>query len=95
MPIQSGYNFHFFVQQLFCEIKLENSKVLKINWIDYDYYSAELVDLKTNSSIIDIELLGNKDIDKIEKIRKNVDIDIELVKTAIDKGNQLYQEFYG
>ena len=94
LPIQSGYNFHFFVQQLFCEIKLKNSRALNINWIDYDYYNAELVDLKTNNIIMDMGLLGVKDIDKIEKIKNNVDIDIDLVKTAIDKGNQLYQEFY-
>ena len=94
LPIQSGYKFHFFVQQLFCEIKLENNQILNITWIDYNYYGVELKDLKTNNIIKDIGLLGNKETNPISIITKKVKIDNDLLKEALNKGNQLYKDFY-
>lgn len=94
LPIESGYNFHFFVQHLYCEINLDENKTLNITWIDYNYYDAELVDIKTDEIIIDVGLLGRKNVNLISEIMKKVDIDEDLLKDAINKGNELYKQFY-
>lgn len=94
LPIESGYNFHFFAQHLYCEINLDENKTLNITWIDYNYYDAELVDIKTDEIIIDVGLLGRKNVNQISEIMKKVDIDEDLLKDAINKGNELYKQFY-
>lgn len=94
LPIQSGYDFHFFVQQIFCKISLDDHQVLNITWVDYDYFDAEVYDLDEKRMILDVGLLGKENIDPIIEITKKVDVDKELLESAIQKGNELYQEFY-
>ena len=90
----SEFKFHFFTQQLYCEINLEENKSLLLVWIDYDYYGAELIDTKTRNTIIDVGLLGYENINQITEITSQIDIDEGLLKDAIDKGNDLYKQFY-
>lgn len=94
LPFSSGYKFHSFAQQLYCEINLEENKSLLLVWIDYNYYGAELIDTKTRNTIIDVGLLGYENINPITEITSQIDIDEGLLKDAIAKGNDLYKQFY-
>lgn len=93
VPIESGYKFHFFAQHIYCKIDLDE-KYLKLNWIDNDHYDAEVINKEDGSIIKEIGLLGRKDINKIDEIMKKVDIDKTLLQEAVNKGNDLYNQFY-
>lgn len=94
LPIRSGYNFHFFAQHLYCNIKLNEENHLKITWIDYNYYDADLVNSQNGKVEKNIGLLGKDDINQIDEITNKIDIDKSLLKEVIDKGNDLYKQFY-
>ena len=94
LPIESGYNFHFFAQHLDCYIELGEDNKLKITWIDYNYYDADLIDKKTDIVVKNVGLLGKDNINQINEITNKIDIDKSLLKEAIDKGNDLYKQFY-
>ena len=93
VPIESGYKFHFFAQQIYCKIDLDEN-YLKLIWIDNDYYDAELISKEEDSIINHVGLLSRKDINKIDEIMKKIDIDETLLKEAVNKGNDLYNQFY-
>ena len=93
LPLESGYKFHFFAQQLYCLIDM-NDNYLKITWIDYNYYDAELIDKKSEEIIKNIGLLGREEVNQINEITNKIDVDKSLLKEAIDKGNDLYNQFY-
>lgn len=94
VPIESGYNFHFFAQHIDCVIKLDETTNLRITWIDYNYYDASIVDKKTDIVTKNIGLLGKENINQINEITNKVNIDESLLKEAINKGNELYKDFY-
>lgn len=94
LPIESGYSFHFFAQHLYCYIGLNEDNNLKITWIDYNYYDADLIDKKTDIVIKNVGLLGKDDINQVDEITNKIDVDKSLLKEAIDKGNDLYKQFY-
>ena len=89
----SGYNFRFFEKTLYCNINLDSS-YLKLTWIDDNYFDADVIEKQTNRVIDNIGLLGNKSIDQISEITKRVDIDKNLLKEAIKKGNEIYNKTY-
>lgn len=93
VPIESGYKFHFFAQQLYCKIDL-NENYLKLIWIDNNYYDAEVINKENGEIVKQIGLLGKTDINQIDEILKKVEIDKSLLKDAVDKGNDLYNQFY-
>lgn len=92
VPIES--KLHFFIQQLSCEINLEENKILNITWVDYNYYEAELIDVETREILKSVGLLGRDNVNQINEITNKIDIDKSLLKEAIDKGNDLYKQFY-
>lgn len=93
LPIESGYNFHFFAQHLYCLIDM-NDNYLKLTWIDYNYYDAELINKQTGDIIKNIGLLGAEDVNQIYEITKKIDIKESILREAIEKGNDLYKQFY-
>ncbi len=93
VPIESGYKFHFFAQQLYCKIDLDEN-YLELIWIDNDYYDAEVINKENGDIVKHIGLLGKKDINQIDEILKKIEIDKALLKDAVDKGNDLYNQFY-
>lgn len=93
VPIESGYKFHFFAQQLYCKIDL-GENYLNLIWIDNDYYDAEVINKENGDIVKCVGLLGKKDINQIDEIMKKIEIDKALLKDAVDKGNDLYNQFY-
>ena len=91
--ISSGYNFHFFARPLYCYITVDDNYLL-LSWTDYNYYEAELINKKTNEIIKKVDLLGTDNRNQISTITENIDIDESVLKDAIDKGNELYKQFY-
>ncbi|MBQ8193527.1 MAG: helix-turn-helix transcriptional regulator [Bacilli bacterium] len=94
LPIESGYNFHFFAQHLYCNIKLNEVNHLKITWIDYNYYDADLINSQNGKVEKNIGLLGKDDLNQIDEITNKIEVDKSLLKEALDKGNDLYKQFY-
>lgn len=94
LPIESGYNFHFFAQHLYCNIKLNEVNHLKITWIDYNYYDADLINSQNGKVEKNIGLLGKDDLNQIDEITNKIEVDKSLLKEALHKGNDLYKQFY-
>lgn len=93
LPIESGYNFHFFAQHLYCLIDM-NDNYLKLTWIDYNYYDADLINKQTGDIIKNVGLLGAEDVNQVSEITKKIDVEEPILKEAIEKGNDLYKQFY-
>lgn len=89
----SKYNFRFFEKTLYCNINLDGT-YLKLTWIDNNYFDADIIEKQTNKKIDNIGLLGNKSIDQISEITKRIDIDKDLLKEVINKGNEIYGKTY-
>ena len=89
LPIESGYKFHFYAQQLCCKIDL-GENYLNLIWIDNDYYDAQLISKEDDGIINQVGLLGQKDTNQIDEILKKIDIAEILLKEAVNKGNDLY-----
>ncbi|MBQ8203675.1 MAG: helix-turn-helix transcriptional regulator [Clostridia bacterium] len=94
LPIESGYNFHFFAMHLDCNIDLNEENYLEITWIDYDYYDADLIDKKTGEIEKSVGLLGRDNVNQIKEITDKIQVDENLLREAVDKGNDLYKQFY-
>ncbi len=94
MPSLLDYSLHFHAKYLYCSMTLEDETILLITWIDNNYYGAELYDSKTKDTIVDTGLLSSKNVDQISIIKEKTNIDEEILEEVIDKGNDLYKQFY-
>ena len=94
MPGLFDYSLHFHAKYLYCSMALEDGNVLLITWIDNNYYGAELYDVKTKDTIVDTGLLSSKNVNQISIIKEKTNIDEKILKKVIDKGNDLYKQFY-
>lgn len=94
MPNILDYSLHFHAKYLYCDISLEDNNTLLITWLDNNYYGAVLYDSKSKKTLADTGLLSSKNVDQISIIKEKTNINEKILKEAIKKGNELYQEFY-
>ena len=78
---------------LSCDILLDDENKLYISWSDYNNYGALTINYQTHHSSFAMDYYDEIE-DRFEYIKNNVDIDEEVLKDAIDKGNKLYKQLY-
>ena len=78
---------------LSCDILLDDENKLYISWSDYNNYGALTINYQTHYSSFNMDYYDEIE-DRFEYIKNNVDIDEDVLKDAIDKGNKLYKQLY-
>lgn len=78
---------------LSCDISLDDGYILHISWSDYNNYGALTFNYQTRHSSFTMDFYDEID-DRFEYIKNNVEIDENVLKDAIDKGNKLYKQLY-
>lgn len=92
MPSILDFSLDFHAKHLDCIIKLEDNKELRIRWIDYNCYAATLYN--DEDALTYVGLLNDKNKDQFSIIIDKIDVDEKLLKEAINRGNDLYNQFY-
>lgn len=78
---------------LSCDVSLDDGYILHISWSDYNNYGALTLNYQTHNSYFTMDYYDEVE-DRFEYIKSNVDIDENILKDAIDKGNELYKQLY-
>lgn len=78
---------------LTCTFEYEKDKVLYIVWNEHNHYGILAYNQNTMIELFNIDLSEEK-TDKIKFIIDNTSIDEEIIKKIINKGNDLYTQFY-
>lgn len=78
---------------LTCTIKFDTENILYIVWDDYNRYGVVAYNSESMKEIFNIDLYEEK-IDKLQFMKDNTTIDEKLLKNVINKGNDLYEQFY-
>lgn len=94
MPGLLNFSLNFHNMVIYCDFVYKNGNYMTGRWSDYnDYnftiYSPDDIVLGSSSS------LSDKDRTDITKVSEELKINKEELKLIIDKGNELYKEFYG
>lgn len=93
MPKILDFSLHFHNTNLYCDIEDENT-ITEITWTDIDEFTAS-TSSKDNKDIIGTTAsLTKNDLKDMKKLSKELKIDENILQEIIDKGNNLYKEFY-
>ena len=92
MPPLLNFDLNFNVQDLYCDIKMEDGKYMSGLWTEYNDYNFTIYD--KNNIVIgsSSNLKSNKN--NIEKLSEELNYNKKKLQKIIEKGNSLYKEFY-
>lgn len=93
MPGLLDFSLHFHVSNLYCDIELENTNV-KIVWEDSSTFSASAVSRTDNKIVGSTAGFKESDFTDMQKLSSELGIPEEELSEIIEKGNELYGEFY-
>ncbi len=95
MPKMLDFSLHFYNTNLYCDIENENIYT-EITWTDVnEFFGATYSkDNKVNICIGSTASLTKNDLKDIKKLSTELKIDENTLQKIIDKGNDLYKEFY-
>ncbi len=89
----SSFDLHFYVQNLYCDIELDNGDTIKGLWVDKNNFIFTRQD-KNDNIIGSTSSLKGKDKQDIRKLSEELAINYDYLKDIIETGNNLYSDFY-
>ncbi len=93
MPGLFNFSLHFYNTNLYCDIEGENSYT-EITWTDFNKFNAATYSKDKNETIGSTATFKKDDYSNIKKLSKELQIEESKIKEIIEKGNNLYKEFY-
>lgn len=93
MPRFFDFSLHFHNTSLYCDIEDENNYT-EITWTAVDTFTASTYS-KSNKKIIGSTATFNaEDFSNMKKLSEELQIEKSKIKEIIEKGQELYKEFY-
>lgn len=93
MPSLLEFSLQFHLSNLYCDIDLEDTTV-EIVWEDNNQFSASAVSKTDNKIIGSTSEFKENDFTDMQKLSDELGIPEKEIGKIIDKGNELYNDFY-
>lgn len=96
VPSEIDINKLFFKKNskmLTCTIKFGTENILYIVWNDYNQYGVVAYNSVSMKELFNVDLYEEK-LDKLQFMKDNTNLDEQLLENIINKGNDLYVQFY-
>lgn len=93
MPRLFDFTLHFYVSNLYCNIELEDTYVTII-WQDENDFFASATSKKDEKVVGSTSEFHENDFADMKKLGNELGISEEEAGKIIEKGNELYQDFY-
>lgn len=93
MPGLLDFTLHFHVSNVYCDIETEDTYV-SITWEDENDYFASAVSKADDTVIGSTEGFEGNDFTDMEKLSEVLEMPEEEISGIIEKGNELWKEFY-
>ena len=93
MPGLLDFDLHFHATYLYCDIDSEDVKV-EIQWNDYNDFSASAVSKADGTIIGSTANYKENDFKDMKKLSNTLGVPEKDISEIIEKGNELYMDFY-
>ena len=93
MPRLFDFSLHFHNTNLYCDIDSENSYT-EITWTDVNKFTAATYSKSSKKTIGSTATFKKNDYSNMKKLSEELKIEEPKIKEIIEKGNNLYKEFY-
>ena len=93
MPGLLNFSLHFHVSNVYCDIDLEDTSV-EIVWEGVNDFSASAVSKADNKIIGSTSEFKADDFADMQKLGNELGVSEEEISAVIEKGNELYRDFY-
>ena len=93
MPGLLEFSLQFHLSNLYCDIDLEDTTV-EIVWEDNNQFSASAVSKTDNKIVGSTSEFKESDFTDMQKLSDELGIPEKEISEIIDKGNELYNDFY-
>ena len=93
MPGLLDFSLHFHVSNLYCDIDLEDTYV-EIIWGDNNEFSASAVSKADDTIVGSTSEFKASDFTDMQKLGDELGIPEKEISEIIEKGNELYEDFY-
>ena len=87
------FTLNFHLSNLYCNIELDD-RYVEIIWGEADDFSASAVNKADESIIGSTSQFNEKDFSNMKKLSEELGISENEMGEIIEKGNELYKEFY-
>ena len=94
MPGLLDFTLNFHLSNLYCDMELEDTYV-EIMWRDSHEFSASAITKKDNKVVGSTSGFTESDFADAKKLGEKLDVSEEKMSEIIEKGNDLYEDFYG
>lgn len=93
MPRLLDFSLHFSLRNLHCDIDFED-RYVEILWSDDDEFSASSISKADSKVIGSTSEFQESDFKDMKKLGNELGISEKEISEIIEKGNELYQDFY-
>lgn len=93
MPGLLDFSLHFHASNLYCDVELEDTTV-EIIWQDNNSFSASAFSKADDTVVGSTAEFTESDFMDMEKLGNELGIEENEISEIIEKGNELYQDFY-
>lgn len=93
MPPLTDFSLHFYFSNIYCDVELDDSHI-NIVWENYNDFYASAISKDDNRIIGSTSKFKKGDFSDTKKLSEELNISEEKIKEIIDKGNELYEDFY-
>lgn len=92
MPSLLEFHLDFYSKNIYCDITNEDGTYIEGIWLDYDNYDFTLY--SKDDMVIGSSSSIKEDTNNISKLSEQLKMNESELKELIDKGNELYKQFY-
>ena len=94
MPGLLNFSLNFHNTVVYCDVDFENGNYMTGRWSDYNDYNFTMYS-SDNTVLGSTNSLNEDEKSDIANVSEELKINEEELKIIIDKGNELYTDFYG
>lgn len=93
MPGLLDFSLHFSVSNVYCDIDLEDT-IVEITWEGNDDFFASAISKTDNKIVGSTAEFEEKDFKDMQKLSDELGVSEKEISEIIEKGNELYKDFY-
>ena len=93
MPGLLNFSLNFHNMVVYCDVEFENGNYMTGRWSDYNDYNFTMYS-SDNTVLGSTNSLNKDEKSNIVNVSETLKISVEELKIIVDKGNELYTDFY-